>query len=103
MAHMPDTLATPAPSSGIRSARVRGGEYAEAAARGRELLDAHPEQGLVFYNTACRESLAGQTSDALAHLARAVELSDGCRDVARGDADFDPIRNEPACVELLDR
>lgn len=103
MAHMPDTLAAPAPSSGIRSARVRGGEYAEAAARGRELLDAHPEQGLVFYNTACRESLAGQTSDALAHLARAVELSDGCRDVARGDADFDPIRNEPACVELLDR
>jgi hypothetical protein len=47
----------------------------------------------------CCESLAGQTGEALAH---AIELWDGCRTLAQDDSDFDPIRSEPAFVELLD-
>ena len=34
--------------------------------------------GLLFYNTACCESLAGQPDQAVAHLARAIELWNGC-------------------------
>jgi hypothetical protein len=78
------------------------GEYAEAAARGRELLDAHPGLGMLFYNTACCESLAGETDDAVTHLARAIELWDGCRGLAREDSDFDPIRGDPAFARLVD-
>jgi hypothetical protein len=36
------------------------GEYAQAADRGRELIDAYPDQGALCYNTACCESLAGR-------------------------------------------
>ena len=45
------------------------GEYAEAADRGRELLEAYPENGYLLYNVACCESLAGRTA-AVEHLGR---------------------------------
>ena len=41
------------------------GEYAEAADRGRELIDAYPDLGYLYYNVACCESLAGRTADAI--------------------------------------
>ena len=76
------------------------GKYAEAADRGRELLEAHPDSSMLLYNVACAESLAGRTADALEHLARAVEQWDGVRAMASEDSDFDPIRDEPAFGEL---
>jgi glyoxylase-like metal-dependent hydrolase (beta-lactamase superfamily II) len=79
------------------------GKYAEAAALGRELLEAHPDQGVLLYNVACCESLAGQTAEALEHLRRAVEMWEGARGMARGESDFDPIREEPAFEELVRR
>ena len=77
------------------------GRYADAADRGRELLEAHPHPAL-FYNVACCESLAGRTADALDHLRRGIELSERCRVMAREDSDFDPIREERAFKELVD-
>jgi hypothetical protein len=77
------------------------GEYAEAADRGRELLEEYPLAG-VFYNVACCESLAGRTADALDHLGRAVELSDGLRLLAQEDSDFDSIRADPGFRSLVD-
>ena len=79
------------------------GEYAEAATRGRSLLEAHPGQAYLLYNVACCESLAGETTRAVEHLRQAVDLWDGCREMASEDADFHPIRGEPAAQELLGR
>jgi hypothetical protein len=79
------------------------GEHAEAADRGRELLEKHPRQADLFYNVACCESLAGRSADALEHLARAVELADEVRELARHDSDFDPLREERAFRELIGR
>jgi tetratricopeptide (TPR) repeat protein len=79
------------------------GEYAEAADRGRALLEAHPQYANLFYNVACCESLAGPTADAIDHLRRAVEMSGRLRELAKGDSDFDPIRAEPAFEELIGR
>jgi hypothetical protein len=78
-------------------------EYAEAADRGRELLEEHPGYGDLFYNVACCESLAGRTADALEHLERAIHLSEPFRALAKDDSDFDPIRDEPAFAELIGR
>jgi hypothetical protein len=78
------------------------GSYAEAADRGRELIEAWPGQGNLHYNVACCESLAGRTQDAIEHLREAIAIWEGCRYMARGDADFDPIRSEPAFRELTD-
>ncbi len=79
------------------------GEYAEAADRGRELVEAHPQYAGLFYNLACCESLAGRTSDALEHLRVAVDSSERFRAYAADDSDFDPIRDEPAFGELVER
>ena len=78
------------------------GQYADAADRGRALIDAHPEYALLFYNLACCESLAGRTTDALEHLRRAIDLSEQFRSYAKNDSDFDPIRDEPAFQELIE-
>ncbi len=77
------------------------GRYAEAADRGRELVETRPDQPYLFYNVACCESLAGRTGDAIEHLRRAIAMWEGCRDLAKEDSDFDPIREQPAFQALI--
>jgi tetratricopeptide (TPR) repeat protein len=77
------------------------GDYREAAARGRELLAGDPPYADLFYNVACCESLAGEKDRAIAHLRRAVELSERTRSFLAGDADLDALRQDPAFQELL--
>src|SRR5581483_7457097 len=77
------------------------GNYIEAADRGRELLAGDPPYADLFYNVACCESLAGQTDEAIAHLRRALELSGRTRAFLEEDSDLDPIRQDPAFMELL--
>jgi len=50
---------------------------------------------------ACCESLAGQKDQAIAHLRRAIELSERARPFLESDSDLDPIRQDPAFQELL--
>ena len=84
------------------NALYEAGRYADAADRGRELLEAYPHPA-VMYNVACCESLAGRTADAIEHLRQAVDQSEDVRGMASGDSDFDAIRDEPAFKELIDR
>src|SRR5262245_57325700 len=101
---LPDSIARYDPGVwGAVSALYEAGSYEEAADRGRELLDEYPLDARLHYNVSCCESLAGRTADALEHLARAVALYEGCRDLARGDSDFDQIRDQPAFADLVDR
>lgn len=79
------------------------GEYAEAADRGRVLVEAHPQYAGLLYNLACCESLAGRKTDAVDHLRRAIDMSERCRALAKDDSDFDPIRDESAFAELIGR
>jgi hypothetical protein len=77
------------------------GEYAEAADQGHRLIEEYPEYPELFYNLACCESLAGRTTDAIEHLRHAIDASERSRAYARGDSDFDPIRDDPAFKELV--
>jgi hypothetical protein len=77
------------------------GDYGEAAARGREVMEAHPEYAGVAYNVACTESLAGEKEAAIEHLRMAIERWDHFRELATTDTDFDPIREESAFKELV--
>ena len=81
----------------------KAGEYAEAADRGRELVEAHPQYAGLLYNLACVESLAGRTGDAIEHLGLSIERSEHSRAYAKDDSDFDPIRDEPAFKALIER
>ncbi|HEX5798835.1 MAG TPA: GFA family protein [Gaiellaceae bacterium] len=101
---LPDTIQRHAPElwDAVRPL-YDAGRYAEAADRGRELIEARPDQAYLHYNVACCESLAGRAGDAVEHLRRAVERWEGCRELAIADPDFDPIRAEPAFQELIGR
>jgi hypothetical protein len=100
---LPESILRYAPELWWDSGRVlyETGKYAEAADKGRELIAARPDQPYLHYNVACCESLAGRTDAAVDHLRRAVEMWDGCRELAQQDSDFDPIREEPAFQNLV--
>jgi hypothetical protein len=97
MAYEPDGWELWAPVQPLYAA----GEYAEAADRGRLIAEAHPQYGGLFYNVACCESAAGRTADAVDHLRHAIATSARFRAYATDDSDFDPIREEPAFIELI--
>ena len=68
------------------------------------MLVAHreaPEEPGVLYNLACAESGVGRKAEALEHLRMAVERNERFRELARGDTDFDPIRDEPEFAEIV--
>ena len=99
MAYEPDGWELWAPLNILYEA----GKYAEAADRGRQLVEAHPQYAGLFYNLAGCESLAGRTAHAVDHLGRAIDRSERFRSYAKDDSDFDPIRDEPAFKELIGR
>ena len=101
---LPDSVRRLAPELWWDSAGAlyEAGAYAEAAARGRELIAERADQPYLYFNTACCESLAGETPAAIEHLRQAIELWDECREMARRDPDFDPIRDDPGFQALLD-
>jgi tetratricopeptide (TPR) repeat protein len=82
------------------NALYEAGDYAGAADKGREVIEANPQYAGPLYNLACCESLAGRKDDAIEHLGRAIESSERFREFAKGDSDFDPIRGDPRFAEL---
>jgi tetratricopeptide (TPR) repeat protein len=77
------------------------GDYERVIERGRELIEANPQYATPLYNLACCEALAGRATDAIEHLRQAIDKFEQFRDYAKGDSDFDPIREEPAFKELV--
>jgi uncharacterized Ntn-hydrolase superfamily protein len=57
--------------------------------------------GILLYQLACFESLAGQREVAVQHLRGAIEADPRWRVEARADSDFDPVRDDPSLRELL--
>ena len=99
---LPDTIQRHAPELWEQVRPLyEAGRYAEAADAGRELLETHPGLAYLHYQVACCESLAGRAENAVERLRSAVDRWEGCRDLAKGDSDFDPIRDEPAFRELV--
>ncbi len=77
------------------------GDYAAVVDRGRALVAANPDSGLLHYNLACCESLVGDKAEALGHLRTAIALDDEFRTYAASDSDLDPIRGEPGFEDLV--
>jgi hypothetical protein len=102
---LPDTVRRDGQDLGLwRGAAMHlyeAGRYSEAAAKGRELIDARPDQVYLHYNVACCEGRAGHAAGAVTHLRQAIEAWGGFRDMASHDDDFDPIRDDPGFQELI--
>ena len=57
--------------------------------------------GVLLYQLACFESLAGKREAAIEHLRAAIEADPRWRADARSDSDFDSLRKDPRLDELL--
>lgn len=78
------------------------GDYEEGADRAEAILAETPWLGAEsYYNTACFESLAGRTDQAITHLRQAVELLPSLAEFARGDEDFEPLRGNQAFTAIV--
>ena len=66
--------------------------YADALA---DALEKRPDHPATLYNLACAEALAGRSEQALAHLARALELKPEWGEMAAKDDDFASVRELP--------
>jgi len=79
------------------------GDFEKAIERLGQVLAREPNDVLSLYNSACFEARLGRTDDALEHLGRAIEVGERERVVkyARGDEDFDSIREDPRFKKLV--
>ena len=77
------------------------GDFETALERIQQVLAREPDDVLSLFNAACFEARLGRTDDTLEHLGRAIELNDRAVDQARGDEDFDSIREDPRFKKLV--
>jgi uncharacterized Ntn-hydrolase superfamily protein len=76
------------------------GAYEEALAETDRALARLGDDALLFYNRACYASLAGRRDEAVAALARALELDPSMLEMARADSDFAPLADDEGFLRL---
>jgi uncharacterized Ntn-hydrolase superfamily protein len=77
------------------------GRYRNGAELLASALAEHGEEATLLYDLACFECLAGETSSALAHVRRALELDAGLRAAVAHDPDFAALADDPAFRGLV--
>jgi mannose-6-phosphate isomerase-like protein (cupin superfamily) len=65
------------------------------------LASGFPNEAGIIYNIACNEALLGRTDNAIEHLKGAIQADGRVIELARTDADMDPIREDPRFKELV--
>ena len=71
------------------------GQHAEAKRLLLEALDRYEERNTLLYNLACAEAQLGETEAAFDHLAAALPGRADLAELARGDDDLAPLRDDP--------
>jgi tetratricopeptide (TPR) repeat protein len=77
------------------------GEFEEALKVLRQAAEIHPKNEHVLYCLAATSARAGDSAAALKALRSAIAVSPANRAQARGDSDFDPIREDEEFIELV--
>ncbi len=74
---------------------LRNGNEAAGRKAMTEAVAGQPDAWQGHYNAACFESLTKNKEATFEHLRRAIELDEKAREFARGDKDFDWLRDDP--------
>jgi tetratricopeptide (TPR) repeat protein len=77
------------------------GEYEELKRVLAEAIDRYDDNEALLYNLACAEGQLGETDQALEHLTAALAGRPDLIDLARGDDDLAPLRDDPRFAELV--
>jgi CTP:molybdopterin cytidylyltransferase MocA len=78
------------------------GEYDDALRMFEQALQADPDSDKILYAIAAARSQKGEREGAIESLKRSISLDDRNRVYALNDADFDPIRDEPEFIDLVE-
>ena len=90
------------PPEGQEAIRAyNAGDFETALERVQQVLAREPNDVLSLFNAACFEARLGRTDDALEHLRLAIEADKRAIEQARGDEDFDSIREDPRFKKLV--
>jgi tetratricopeptide (TPR) repeat protein len=73
----------------------RSDRLPRAIAAMEEAYRSHPKEPIVLYNIACYYSLAGDKTQALSWLGRALRMKSALRSLIADESDFDPLRDDP--------
>jgi tetratricopeptide (TPR) repeat protein len=82
-----------------RAYNNRGNAYARLQDYGRAIedygraIELNPEDATAYYNLACAHALMGEVDDSCEWLEKAISLDAKYREMARGDEDFDGVRD----------
>src|SRR4029450_8150684 len=77
------------------------GEFEEALKVLRQAAEIHPKNEHVLYCLAATSSRAGDSASALKALRSAIAVRHANRAQAKGDSDFDPLREDEEFIELV--
>ncbi len=80
----------------------RTGQLSRAIAIMHDAYLAHRQVPVVMYNLSCYYALAGQKSQALTWLGRALRMDPDLKRLIPDETDFDPIRSAPEFAKLLE-
>ena len=64
---------------------------------------ANSDEPVLAYNLSCYHSLAGNTLEAIEFLTKAISSDDRFRALTTVEPDFDPIRNDPRFVAVIEQ
>ena len=62
-----------------------------------------PDEPILSYNLSCYHSLAGNVTEAVTFLTRAIASDDRFRALTNAERDFDPIRDDPRFVAVIEQ
>jgi tetratricopeptide (TPR) repeat protein len=78
------------------------GKYDEALSLFERALREHPDSPKVLYARASTWALKGNSEAAVGDLRRAIAADPKVRFQAANDPDFEPIREEPAFIDIIE-
>jgi len=78
------------------------GDYDQALTLLARALDLQPESSKALYARASTWALKGNAEAAVADLRRAIAAEPGVRFQAANDPDFEPIREEPSFIDIIE-
>jgi tetratricopeptide (TPR) repeat protein len=102
MAPSPGDPATPEDCYRLGVVRSNGGDLDEALRLFDRALGAEPSSPRYLYARASAYALKGHKEAAIGDLRQAIALDPPVRFQAVNDPDFDPIREEPAFIDIIE-